>query len=963
MTQKRGFVDADKLLESVTCGVILYRLYKSDYHIVTEYINTEAHRVAGFSVEDFQEQKMFLRDMVHPDDAVELYDRLIQTITQGLSYAYELRYVRKQGGYCWVKGTAIAQNFGHDEDGDYILVLSNFYDIDSKKLTEERLRSENDQFRNILASGTYFSYQFDLTVGYLMEDFLTSNGHYALQLLGLPLPCSYDELYRAYFQAFPMILVEGKNKTYSRKELLKAFEAGETSQEQVYYSTRQDMYLRITMYLSKDKYNGHVYALVICRDVTAERQKNLEVQQNMRHALSKAEALNQYLKKEISVVNAIGSVFYAAWTLDLIENKVSAIKEPKDKTLFEQQTVDVQTSIEWVILLAAPEHKTMLNSRLNLANILSELRFKDSFELEYYSLYMGWSRMLIISVERNEIGEVSSLLFGWQGINDQKWKEKEQEKRNRMHIALMADYDYIYYIDLEKDYIAADHFSKAAREVIQDITQRTNSFDTCFQYYAQHIVDEECRPQFSQVFDRQRLIKRLAKDADFAFRYKVQENLSGRNYFEVHVVALTNEPEHHTVVLGARCIDRLINMEMSHQRALEAANQRLKRALEEAKRASEAKSEFLSRMSHDIRTPMNGIVGMANIAQECIEDKKRVKDALDKIQISSHQLNLLINDVLDMSKIESGKIQLVEEKVHLVRLLESILPGLDIMAKRHDVKLVNEGNQIVHPWVMTSTLHLQRIASNILSNAIKYNRDGGSVTYKITEKPLPGEDNKAIYVFEYRDTGIGMSQDFIENKLYQPFAREFINKDIPGTGLGMSIIREIVNMMNGEIRLESKQGVGTTFWVEIPMTIAAETEEDAKNQQRDMEHLLEQKKLLIVDDNEVNLEIATFLLEGHGAKCFTASNGQAALETFCAKGAGYFDLILMDVRMPIMNGLEATKAIRGCGQADAAAIPIIAMTANAFMEDKKKCYEAGMNDHVAKPINVNMLLEVVAKYI
>ena len=237
------------------------------------------------------------------------------------------------------------------------------------------------------------------------------------------------------------------------------------------------------------------------------------------------------------------------------------------------------------------------------------------------------------------------------------------------------------------------------------------------------------------------------------------------------------------------------------------------------------------------------------------------------------------------------------------------------------------------------------------------------MTIYVTEKPIAGDTEKAMFILTVQDTGMGMSEDFLKNKLFTPFARECSEEKVPGTGLGMAIIKEIVQLMGGEIKVESKLGEGSTFKVYTPMELAPELVESKLKKECDDKNALDGKRILVVDDNDVNLEIATFLLENHGAECLVAHNGRECLDVYLAREAGFFDMILMDVRMPVMNGYETTKAIRATNKADAMTVPIVAMTANAFTEDKRKCWSAGMNDHIAKPIDVEVMLETIGRYI
>ncbi|MCR4956602.1 MAG: transporter substrate-binding domain-containing protein [Lachnospiraceae bacterium] len=381
----------------------------------------------------------------------------------------------------------------------------------------------------------------------------------------------------------------------------------------------------------------------------------------------------------------------------------------------------------------------------------------------------------------------------------------------------------------------------------------------------------------------------------------------------------------------------------------------------EAERANNAKSDFLARMSHDIRTPMNGILGMAKIAREDIHNEAQVDDALEKIEEAGMQLQLLINDVLDMSKLERGKMELTHEPFDIMELLgrnNSIIVNL---AAEKDIQLKDAHYDLKHTVFVGSPGHVNRVAQNIISNAIKYNKPGGSIECWMKEEALD-EDHVNIHMVT-KDTGIGMSEEFIKT-IFEPFSREskVIKTKYQGTGLGMAITKELVELMGGKIYIKSKVGQGTTVYIDLPMELYHGTyvKEKEKTIKQDA---LKGYHLLLVEDNELNMEIAEHLLGGLGAEIEKAGNGKEALEVYLSGEENRFDLILMDVRMPIMNGLEATENIRKSQRKDAATIPIVAMTANAFESDVKECLNAGMNAHIAKPLDFKMAIETIERVV
>ena len=387
----------------------------------------------------------------------------------------------------------------------------------------------------------------------------------------------------------------------------------------------------------------------------------------------------------------------------------------------------------------------------------------------------------------------------------------------------------------------------------------------------------------------------------------------------------------------------------------------LTEARDAAERANRAKTNFLSRMSHDIRTPLNGILGMARIAREHPDDPAVVADALSKIEAAGTQLKLLINDVLDMTRLESGRVELLHESFDLCELLQrdgAVLHG-QIAAKGLDIRL--HYNQ-THSALIGSPLHVQRIISNISSNAVKYSRPGGIIEYSLDEEPLDEDHSK--FRFTIRDNGIGISPEFLPH-LFEPFSqeRDSARTEYQGTGLGLAITKELVTQMNGTIQVESTPGVGTTFVVELPL----ELDKAAGAPVLLAEELpsLEGMNLLLAEDNPLNREIAAYLLTSHGARVTCAADGQEAVEKFLASGTAEvpaFDAILMDVMMPRLDGLAAARAIRASGHPQAKSVPIIAQTANAFSDDVRASLDAGMNGHLAKPLEETPLLQALAKY-
>ena len=384
----------------------------------------------------------------------------------------------------------------------------------------------------------------------------------------------------------------------------------------------------------------------------------------------------------------------------------------------------------------------------------------------------------------------------------------------------------------------------------------------------------------------------------------------------------------------------------------------LLRAAKKAEAANEAKTEFLQRMSHDIRTPINGICGMINVADHYADNMEKQTECRAKIKKTSHLLLELINEVLDMSKLESDEVVLEDIPFNLNSIFEEILGVIEHMAAEQNIRIIWEEKEVTHWNLIGSPVHVKRILMNILSNAVKYNKENGYVYISCREIP---SKQTAMPTLEFvcRDTGIGMTEAF-QKRIFEPFAQEHAGSrtKFAGTGLGMPITKKLVEKMGGTISFESKEGTGTTFVIRIPFQIDTDMKDRTEAEEK-TETSIHGLHVLLTEDNELNMEIAEFVLQNEGAVVTKAWNGQKAVDIFRKNRPGEFDAILMDIMMPVMNGYEAAKMIRSLDREDAKVIPIIAMTANAFTEDKMRAKEAGMDEHIAKPVDGKLLVKVI----
>ena len=389
----------------------------------------------------------------------------------------------------------------------------------------------------------------------------------------------------------------------------------------------------------------------------------------------------------------------------------------------------------------------------------------------------------------------------------------------------------------------------------------------------------------------------------------------------------------------------------------EKENERLKIAIEEADSENRAKTEFMNRMSHDIRTPINGIMGMLDIIYKNRQDEEKVNDSLHKIQLSTSHLLELVNDVLDMSKLEAGKLDTKEEAFDLKKLMDEVDVLMEAQLIQTGIAYRRHEGTIRHTKLYGTSLQLRRIMLNLLSNAVKYNKENGTIDTYVQELSDDGET--AVFEFKIVDSGTGMSREFIENELFKPFTQETndARTKYRGTGLGMSIVKALIDLMGGTIEVESKLGKGTAFIFRISFKIDQNIHQQDETESREylQESILRGMKILLAEDNEINMEIAEFYLTELGAEVDKAWNGKEAVDKFAGSEPGGYDAILMDIMMPVMDGITAAKHIRKLKRDDAGTVLILAITAQVSEENARKCLEAGMDGYIPKPIDVRKL--------
>lgn len=579
----------------------------------------------------------------------------------------------------------------------------------------------------------------------------------------------------------------------------------------------------------------------------------------------------------------------------------------------------------------------------------------------------------LLDYQHEQQGKLECALDELEKVNVQLQEEMQQKNQLIRELEIQrdiingigCDYHSVLLVDTEKDivtvYRETNKFGEEISERFEGYKNIEGGWSKGLAKYAADLVAAAGRNEFLKKLSIERL-RRGKRNYSFTYEKMTDGDVS---YLQVVVSFVQEECGRKVAVIGTRNVDNLIKAEKEQEMALQLA-------YSAAETANKAKTMFLSSMSHDIRTPMNGIIGMTALAMQHVDDRAKVMDSLQKIDKASKHLLGLINEVLDMSKIESGRVDLIEEDFNLPDLIDNMVNIMRPNIEEHHHKLTVCMKNLKHKDVIGDSLHLQKVFTNLLGNAIKYTPDCGRLKLKVSERPC-AKENVSLYEFVFEDNGIGMSEEYIK-QLFEPFVRAADErlKDIQGTGLGMAITRNIVRMMGGDIEVRSKLGVGSTFIVTLYLKHQA-VQEKARGDggqdkpQQPLEILskldLHGRRALLAEDNDLNAEIAEGILAITGLAVERASDGAQALEMVANHPEDYYDIIFMDVQMPRLNGYDAAREIRQKRREYYRRVPIIAMTANAFADDVKEAIGNGMNEHIAKPLDWKALARVLQKWV
>lgn len=632
--------------------------------------------------------------------------------------------------------------------------------------------------------------------------------------------------------------------------------------------------------------------------------------------------------------------------------------------------------------LGTDENRKSMRKKLQISYLAEQIKDKgEKLELPYQyrkedSICRG--RMTALFVNNTEDGRLHHFILGFEPFQNKNENTADEKTRlNRYYEqlkqsivenenyaeALLQTANVVYTVDLTNDKLENVYYHEAAFKVENDIQTPRSYSDYCNK--RSRYVTEDTLENYRIVDSSFKLLKRFATGAkQVTVEYCETMGKENKPVWLQKTVLMSrdmvydaNTDKESSVVHGIVLFKNTSDFHEKEQQE----KARLQMTYEEADSENRAKTEFMNRMSHDIRTPINGIMGMVDIIRKNRDDWGKVDDSLDKIQLSTRHLLELVSDVLDMSKLEAGMFEIHEDVFDMNELMDEVAALVDAQLVESSITHCKHRSNIQHTALKGSSLQLRRIMVNLLSNAIKYNKPNGTIDTYAEELSCDG--TTVWYEFKIVDTGIGMSEEFIKEQLFKPFTQEKNDARTlyRGTGLGMSIVKALLDKMGGSIEVESQLGEGSTFTFRLPFKVDENAIETKKEEQSSGEQKLEGKQILLVEDNEINMEIAEFYLKELGIVVDKAWNGQEAIDKFEESAPGTYDLILMDIMMPVMGGREAARRIRTLERPDAETVRIYAMTAQVSSESVHKCLASGMNGHIAKPIDESKLREILTR--
>lgn len=720
----------------------------------------------------------------------------------------------------------------------------------------------------------------------------------------------------------------------------------------------------IIMY--EDEENGDILAVTYVCDLTLEFKKE-EYKKKLEEKQKALESNLEELNKEKNILDALSIDYTSVYYCDLMKDTLLTLKQGKNTngSIIERE-MTANPNIyslrmkyfydHFVIKESAPDFEYKLSAEYLMKYLRDNQRL--AYRFRTHPNQSGQQFFEVQFVHLND-DDGFKVIMGYRYIDDILVEQEKQKMQLEHALAeatlnseIIDSISKLYWLIYRMDLTKGTYEEISSGQEMHRLTGKQGKTREVFREVRETFVAPEHQKMMREFLDTSTLPERLKDTESVAIEYHAASGSWHQGRF---IVKRRNRSGEVTNVLYVvRQIDTEKKKEVEYK-------QKLVKAAEDARRANMVKTDFLRRMSHDIRTPINGIQGMIAIADRYPNDIAKLAECRSKVKEAAGFLGELVNSILDMNKLESGAIMLEHKPFDLFEVLMEVNSISEMNGEIRELNLSFDHADISHSHLVGSPIHLKQILQNIAGNAAKYNKIGGAIQF--STKEIGFEDGKAIYQFICKDTGLGMSKEFIKHA-FEPFAQEKIDArtSYMGTGLGLPIAKELVELMGGSIELESELNVGTTFIITIPFEVDFDYKESENIELEADDDLLTGVKVLLVEDNELNMEIAEFILEEAGMNVITARNGKEGVDIFTESIPGTFDIILMDIMMPVMDGLTASRTIRKMSRIDAKEIPIFAMTANAFLEDKERSKEAGINEHLSKPLDERKIIKMIKKY-
>ena len=721
------------------------------------------------------------------------------------------------------------------------------------------------------------------------------------------------------------------------------------------------------------------------RTLFAEADKNMYINKN-HMKLEEAALIREQDQKLLRRVNVLGKPFSDCLYCDAKRDTYRTIR--RSDNFFLAKEGNYSGAVEQITEEQVTEEDRSNVESMIRKETLNEILSQDNPVVEVQYQYQGkdtvYGRITVIYVDQDEEENLHHFLLAFENIHYdydvadakrqlmlfyEQLKQSILENGNYVD-ALLETATTVYSVNITEDRVEQNFIRKEQSHQIS-LSELGLELPCSYNEYCRRRSEQITRETLEsyRIIDTvSKLLKRFAAgEKQITVEYQ-EKNIDGTVRWVQKMILMSesivydrDSDSEKKVIYGMVLLKNTTDLHQREQQEMD----RLKAAYEEAETANKAKTAFLSRMSHDIRTPINGVMGMLQIIGRNREDHEKVDDCLEKIRISAEHLLALINDVLDMSKLEAGKVELDHIPFNLTDVLKVAYALNDAQISLGGITFISHPYELQHTELIGSPLHLRQILLNLFNNAMKYNRPSGTIDTYTRELSFDGQ--KTVIEFKIVDTGIGMSEEFVKKELFKPFTQEKTDEartEYKGTGLGMAIVKELVEKMGGTIQAESELGKGSTFTVVIPFEIDQTPEQDILSEEPGQvtTDAVKGARILLVEDNELNMEIVEFMLKDSGAVVLKAWNGKEAIEIFEKSEPGEINMIMMDIMMPVMGGLEATRKIRTLDRPDAATIPIVAMTANAFSDDVRRSREAGMNEHLSKPLEMEKIIRTAARY-